>query len=78
MRDPLYEQAVEVKVREGRAACHCSKVARHRLRQSRRDFIDYMAEDGVVGHYNGSQAREVLMSPEQWEQCGAQRFGRSA
>jgi S-DNA-T family DNA segregation ATPase FtsK/SpoIIIE len=25
-----------------------------------------MAEDGIVGDYNGSQAREVLYTPEQW------------
>ena len=29
-------------------------------------LIDYMAEDGIVGDYNGSQAREVLYTPEQW------------
>ena len=27
-----------------------------------------MAEDGIVGQYNGSQAREVLLKPDQWEQ----------
>ena len=26
-----------------------------------------MAEDGIVGQYNGSQAREVLISLEDWE-----------
>jgi DNA segregation ATPase FtsK/SpoIIIE, S-DNA-T family len=31
-------------------------------------LIDFMAEDGIVGHYNGAQAREVLFTPEQWEQ----------
>ncbi len=25
-----------------------------------------MAEDGIVGSYNGSNAREVLFTPEQW------------
>ena len=30
-------------------------------------LIDYMAEDGIVGPYNGSQAREILVSLEQWE-----------
>jgi S-DNA-T family DNA segregation ATPase FtsK/SpoIIIE len=34
-------------------------------------FIDYMAEDGIVGGYNGSSAREVLFSPEQWDQLKA-------
>jgi len=30
-------------------------------------LIDFMAEDGIVGPYNGSQAREVLISVEEWE-----------
>jgi DNA segregation ATPase FtsK/SpoIIIE, S-DNA-T family len=34
-------------------------------------LIDYMAEDGIVGSYNGSNAREVLFTPEQWEQLKA-------
>jgi S-DNA-T family DNA segregation ATPase FtsK/SpoIIIE len=29
-------------------------------------LIDFMAEDGIVGDYNGSQAREVLYTPQQW------------
>jgi S-DNA-T family DNA segregation ATPase FtsK/SpoIIIE len=35
-------------------------------------LIDFMAEDGVVGQYAGSQAREVLITMEQWaERSGA-------
>ena len=30
-------------------------------------FIDFMAEDGIVGSYNGSNARDVLVSSEEWE-----------
>ncbi len=30
-------------------------------------LIDFMAEDGIVGQYNGSQAREVVISMAQWE-----------
>ncbi len=30
-------------------------------------LIDFMAEDGIVGTYNGSQAREVLVTIEQWQ-----------
>ncbi|MEI7781158.1 MAG: DNA translocase FtsK, partial [Planctomycetota bacterium] len=29
-------------------------------------LIDFMAEDGIVGQYAGSQAREVLLTLEQW------------
>jgi S-DNA-T family DNA segregation ATPase FtsK/SpoIIIE len=67
-RDPLYEQAVEVIVREGRGSVSLLQRALGIGYGKAARFIDYMAEDGVVGHYNGSQAREVLISPEQWEQ----------
>jgi S-DNA-T family DNA segregation ATPase FtsK/SpoIIIE len=30
-------------------------------------LIDFMSEDGIVGQYNGSQAREVAITVEQWE-----------
>ena len=30
-------------------------------------LIDYMAEDGIVGPYAGSQAREVVISLGDWE-----------
>jgi S-DNA-T family DNA segregation ATPase FtsK/SpoIIIE len=30
-------------------------------------MIDWMAEDGVVGAYNGSNARDVIISMEGWE-----------
>jgi hypothetical protein len=32
-----------------------------------------MAEDGFVGAYNGSQAREVLLTVEQWEEMSGQK-----
>jgi DNA segregation ATPase FtsK/SpoIIIE, S-DNA-T family len=39
-------------------------------------LIDYMAEDGIVGEYNGSQAREVPYSPKRWEEV--KQSGRMA
>jgi len=41
-------------------------------------LIDFMAEDGIVGPYNGSQAREILMTLEQWEQITGQGSGGAA
>jgi DNA segregation ATPase FtsK/SpoIIIE, S-DNA-T family len=35
-------------------------------------LIDFMAEDGIVGAYNGSQAREVLVTLEQWHVMSGQ------
>jgi DNA segregation ATPase FtsK/SpoIIIE-like protein len=29
-------------------------------------LIDFMVEDGIVGAYNGSSAREALYTPEEW------------
>ena len=38
-----------------------------------------MAEDGIVGSYNGSNAREVLYTAEQWEELkGSPSRARSA
>ena len=34
-------------------------------------LIDFIAEDGIVGAYKGSSAREVLYTAEQWEQVKA-------
>ncbi|MGO8691629.1 MAG: DNA translocase FtsK, partial [Thermoguttaceae bacterium] len=39
-------------------------------------LVDFMAEDGIVGNYNGSQAREVLITLEQWaEMMGGGQSG---
>ena len=41
-------------------------------------LIDFMAEDGIVGEYNGSQAREVLISIEDWEAMSRAKAGELA
>src|SRR5262249_5672251 len=74
-RDPPYTQAVEVIVPEGRGRVSLLQRALRIGYGKAARFIDYMAEDGVVGHYNGSQAREVLITMEQWEEM---RGGSSA
>ena len=40
-------------------------------------MVDFMAEDGIVGPYNGSNAREVLYTPEQWDELKAGAGGKS-
>jgi DNA segregation ATPase FtsK/SpoIIIE, S-DNA-T family len=67
-RDELYEQAIEVIVREGRGSVSLLQRALGIGYGRAARLVDYMAEDGIVGDYNGSQAREVLYTPEQWEQ----------
>ena len=74
-RDELYEAAVDLVVREGRGS---SSLLQRGLgigygRAAR--LIDFMAEDGIVGQYNGSQAREVTLSIAEWE---AMRDGDAA
>ena len=66
-RDELYEQAIEVVVREGRGSVSLLQRALGIGYGRAARLIDFMAEDGIVGQYNGSKAREVLLTPEQWE-----------
>ncbi|MCG6154398.1 FtsK/SpoIIIE family DNA translocase [Rubinisphaera margarita] len=65
-RDELYEQAIEVVIREGRGSVSLLQRALGVGYGRGARLIDYMAEDGIVGEYNGSQAREVLYTMEQW------------
>jgi DNA segregation ATPase FtsK/SpoIIIE, S-DNA-T family len=67
-RDDLYEQAIEVIVREGRGSVSLLQRALGIGYGRAARLVDFMAEDGIVGDYNGSQAREVLYTPEEWEQ----------
>jgi S-DNA-T family DNA segregation ATPase FtsK/SpoIIIE len=67
-RDALYEQAVEVVVREGRGSVSLLQRALGIGYGRSARLIDFMAEDGIVGAYNGAQARDVLISPDQWAQ----------
>lgn len=66
-RDELYESAVDVVVRERRGSVSLLQRALGIGYGRAARLIDYMAEDGIVGPYNGSNAREVVLTPEQWE-----------
>jgi S-DNA-T family DNA segregation ATPase FtsK/SpoIIIE len=66
-RDELYEAAIDIVIRERRGSV---SLLQRNLgigygRAAR--LIDFMAEDGIVGQYAGSQAREVLLTLEDWE-----------
>lgn len=65
-RDELYEQAIEVVVREGRGSVSLLQRALGIGYGRAARLVDFMAEDGIVGQYAGSQAREVLYDPESW------------
>jgi DNA segregation ATPase FtsK/SpoIIIE, S-DNA-T family len=66
-RDELYEAAVDIVVRERRGSVSLLQRALGIGYGRGARLIDFMAEDGIVGEYNGSQAREVLISLEEWE-----------
>ena len=67
-RDEMYESAIEVILREGRGSVSLLQRALGIGYGRAARLIDFMAEDGIVGGYNGSNAREVLYTPEQWEE----------
>jgi len=65
-RDPLYKQAITIVVQEQRGSCSLLQRAMGIGYGRAARLIDFMAEDGYVGQYNGSKAREVMLSEEQW------------
>ncbi len=66
-RDDLYEAAVDIVVREGRGSVSLLQRALGIGYGRAARLIDFMAEDRIVGEYNGSQAREVTISVAEWE-----------
>ena len=67
-RDELYESAIDTVVREGRGSVSLlQRVLGIGYGRAAR-LIDYMAEDGIVGPYSGSKARDIIVSVEEWEQ----------
>ncbi len=66
-RDALYEQAIEVVLRERRGSTSLLQRALGIGYGRASRLIDFMAEDGIVGSFNGSSAREVLLTSEDWQ-----------
>lgn len=71
-QDDLYDAAVDIVIREGRGSVSLLQRALGIGYGRAARLIDYMAEDGIVGQYNGSQAREVVISLEQWQAMSGQ------
>jgi S-DNA-T family DNA segregation ATPase FtsK/SpoIIIE len=65
-RDPMYEQAIEIVIREQRGSTSLLQRALGIGYGRASRLIDFMAEDGLVGGFNGSNAREVLVTSEEW------------
>ena len=66
--DPMYEDAVRVILKSGRGSASLIQRALSvgYTRASR--LIDIMTEQGVLGPFVGSKAREVLVTEEEWEE----------
>lgn len=72
-RDELFDQAVDIILESGRGSV---SLLQRRLtvgygRASR--LIDQMYAAGIVGEYKGSQAREVIVTKEEWDAMRRQR-----
>ncbi len=66
-KDELYEEAVRIILETQRGSVSLLQ-RRLEIGYSRAArLIDLMAEDGIVGEYKGSQAREVFVTLEDWE-----------
>jgi S-DNA-T family DNA segregation ATPase FtsK/SpoIIIE len=72
-KDDLFDAAVDIVVREGRGSVSLLQRALGIGYGRAARLIDYMCEDGIVGPYNGAQAREVLITPADW----AARLGQA-
>jgi S-DNA-T family DNA segregation ATPase FtsK/SpoIIIE len=77
-RDDMYDAAVDVVIREGRGSVSLLQRALGIGYGRAARLIDYMAEDGIVGPYNGSQAREVVVTFQQWEAMNGRGFSPEA
>ena len=66
-KDNLYNEAVRIVLETQRGSVSLLQ-RRLEIGYSRAaKLIDLMAEDGIVGEYKGSQAREVFLSLEEWD-----------
>ncbi|MFG0274299.1 MAG: DNA translocase FtsK 4TM domain-containing protein, partial [Phycisphaerales bacterium] len=70
--DPLFDKAVEIvlETKRGSVSLLQRRLAIGYTRASR--LIDLMGEAGIIGAYKGTVAREVAITPEEWEAMKAQ------
>ena len=66
-RDELYEQAVEVIIGQQRGSATLLQRALSVGYTRATRLLELMEEDGLVGPYNGSRSREVLLTQEEWD-----------
>jgi S-DNA-T family DNA segregation ATPase FtsK/SpoIIIE len=72
-RDEFFDQAVDVILETNRGSVSLLQ-RRFNVGYSRASrLVDQMYAAGIVGEYKGSQAREVLVTKDEWEAMKAQR-----
>ncbi len=71
-KDPLFDKAVEIvlETKRGSVSLLQRRLSIGYTRASR--LIDLMGMAGIIGDYKGTVAREVTISPEEWEAIKAQ------
>ena len=71
--DELFDQAAEILIASGRGSVSLlvRRLAISRDRASR--LVDLMAQAGLLGEYNGSSPREVVVTMEEWTRMKAMR-----
>ena len=65
-KDELYEKAIDVVVETQRGSLSMLQRALGIGYGRAARLVDFMAEDGYVGPYNGSKSREVLLTSASW------------
>ena len=65
-KDELYEKAIDVVVESGRGSLSMLQRSLGIGYGRAARLVDFMAEDGYVGPYNGSKSREVLLTSTAW------------
>ena len=77
-RDELFDEAVRIVLQHKRGSVSLlqRKMSIGYGRASR--LIDFMAEAGLVGEYQGSNARETVVSLEEWEASRGEGIGAIA
>jgi S-DNA-T family DNA segregation ATPase FtsK/SpoIIIE len=65
--DDLFDEAVELVLREGRGSTSLIQRAFSVGYSRAARLIDAMAKMGIVGQHNGSNAREIQITLEQWQ-----------
>src|SRR5258707_10487379 len=73
MRDPLFDEGVKIilETKRGSVSLLQRRLTIGYSRASR--LIEQMAATGIVGDYKGSQAREAMLTLEEWDAMKAQQ-----